>query len=121
MEEAPLPSSDTPKDADHGALKQLLEKNLKWSQIIYEQNRRINKKLIWMSVSSWLRVFIILAPLILGILFFPRLWREFEERYGNWFGFKTTAQQASPQSVEEMIRVLPVTDVQKDQLRSMLK
>jgi hypothetical protein len=91
MDEQSLPSSEVPKDNDHVAIKGLLEKNLKWSQII------------------------------LGILFFPTLLRKFEERYGAWFGITSMEEKPSPQSVEEMIRVLPITDVQKDQLRSMLK
>ena len=51
------------------SLKELIEKNLKWSQIIYEQNRKLNGKLLWMAVSSWLKIFIILIPLVAAGIF----------------------------------------------------
>jgi len=54
-------------------IKELLEKNLKWSQIIYEQNRRLNHKLIWATVAGWLRLLLIVAPLILAFFYFLRL------------------------------------------------
>ena len=107
---------------DHVGIKELLEKNLKWSQIIYEQNRKINSKLLWMNITSWVRVLVILAPLVAGILFLPTLYKKFQERYGFLLpsNARPTAQQP-PSSVEEMLKVLPLTDAQKAQLRGMLK
>ncbi len=52
------------------SLKELVEKNLKWSQIIYEQNRKINNKLLWIALGGWVKILLILLPLIAAILFF---------------------------------------------------
>lgn len=63
--------------ADLSWLKDVLEKNLKWSQIIYEQNRRINRKLAWAAVANWLRLLIIAVPIILGLLYLPPIIKEY--------------------------------------------
>lgn len=59
----------------------LLEKNLKWSQIIYEQNRRINNKLLWAAIASWLRFLLIAVPLILAFLYLPPILRQVWSQY----------------------------------------
>ncbi len=122
MPEEVFPISDTPKDTDHVAIKELLEKNLKWSQIIYEQNRKINSKILWMNITSWVRVLVILAPLVAGILFLPALYKKFQERYGFLLPASAPpAAQQAPLSVEEMLKILSLTDAQRAQLRGMLK
>ncbi|MSU75804.1 MAG: hypothetical protein EXS55_04815 [Candidatus Magasanikbacteria bacterium] len=121
MDEPIAPPREVSSEKDHGAIKELLEKNLKWSQIIYEQNRKINTKLLWMNIGSWFRVFIIIAPVILGVIFFPSLYRKFQDRYGALFSIPTNATKPSSSSVDEMLKVLSLTAEQKEQLRSILK
>jgi len=65
---------------------ELLEKNLKWSQIIYEQNRKINNKLVWTAVASWLKLLIILIPLIVAFFYLPPLVKDFIAKYGQLLG-----------------------------------
>ncbi len=107
-------------------IKELLEKNLKWSQIIYEQNRKINHKLVWAAVASWFRLFLILIPLLLALWFLPPYIRQIAESYGTLFNFlpqNSTSNTANPnpESVESLLRVLPISDAQKEQLRAMMK
>ncbi len=61
-----LPASSDTKSPD---LRELLEKNIKWSQVIYHQNRKIQRRLTWMTIGSYLRLFLILLPLIVGVFF----------------------------------------------------
>jgi len=68
------------------SLHELLEKNLKWSQIIYEQNRKINSKLVWSAVASWLRLFLILIPLVLAVFYLPPLLKDLLGQYGSILG-----------------------------------
>ena len=109
-------------------IKELLEKNLKWSQIIYEQNRKINRKLVWAAVASWFRLFLILIPLLLALWFLPPYIRQVMDSYGSLFNNFVPQQNStnstsapSPESVESLLRVLPISETQKEQIRAMMK
>ncbi|HAT03767.1 MAG TPA: hypothetical protein DCS29_03275 [Candidatus Magasanikbacteria bacterium] len=70
----------------HGELKDLIEKNIKWSQVIYNQNKKIKHRLTLMVVGSYLRLVLILAPIILGIIYLPpllnNLWNQYSDSLG---------------------------------------
>jgi len=68
------------------SLKELVEKNIKWSQIIYEQNRKIKHRLTWMAVGSYLRLALFIVPLILGIIYLPPLLSDVMQQYQSVFG-----------------------------------
>lgn len=67
------------------ALRELIEKNIKWSQVIYNQNRKIQRRLTWITIGNYLRLFVIIAPIILGIIFLPSMFEQFMEQYGGSF------------------------------------
>lgn len=69
------------KNVDHKTLEALLTKHLKWSQLIYEQNQKIEKRLLWMAIAGYVRLAIILIPLILAIVYLPPLLSNFLEQY----------------------------------------
>ncbi|MFA4831415.1 MAG: hypothetical protein WC862_05435 [Patescibacteria group bacterium] len=64
-------------------LKVLIEKNIKWSQIIYEQNKKIKHRITLMAVGSYVRLLIIIVPVILGIIFLPPLFKEVWNQYSQ--------------------------------------
>ncbi len=99
-----------------GELKELLEKNLKWSQIIYEQNRKINHKLMWSAIASWLRFLIILIPLTLGLLLIPQLARDY-----NCLVKGVNCSEKSRGSIENLLKVLPLDDAQREELKKIVK
>jgi len=67
-------------------LKELIEKNIKWSQVIYEQNKKINRRLTWMVVTGYIKLAIILAPLIIALIYLPPLIKDFIDQYGSVIG-----------------------------------
>ncbi len=77
----PLPGPSIPEKGED--LKILIEKNIKWSQVIYHQNRKIQRRLSWMVFGSYFRLFLILVPLILGFIFLPSLITDFMNQYGS--------------------------------------
>mgnify|MGYP001566035243 CR=1 FL=1 len=105
------------------SLKELIEKNLKWSQIIYEQNRKLNGKLLWMAVSSWLKIFIILIPLVAAGIFLPPLFKNVWSQYGDWLGTSTSDEQKakSANSLEGLIKMLNLDPAKQEQLKALLK
>src|SRR3989344_2178533 len=62
--------------SDLSELRELLEKNIKWSQVIFEQNKRMKKRLTMMSVAGYIRLIIILVPIVLGLIYLPPILRE---------------------------------------------
>ncbi len=105
-------------------LRELLEKNLKWSQIIYEQNRRLNRKLLWMSIASWFKLALVVIPLILGLLFLPPFFRQLLENYGSLFqSFQSTSSTGSDRgaAVDQLIKLLPLNSAQQEQFKTLLK
>jgi hypothetical protein len=111
--------NEPPKDVSPAALRELLEKNLKWAQIIYEQNRRINTKLVWAAVAGWLRLFLILIPLILGVLFLPEVIKTVRSKYS--FLFAPLPSPVSTPSVDDFLKTLHLDAAQKEQLKTLIK
>ncbi|MFA6547779.1 MAG: hypothetical protein WCT11_02400 [Candidatus Magasanikbacteria bacterium] len=113
----------TPK-TDTETIKELLEKNLKWSQIIYEQNRKINNKLMWSAIANWFRILIIVIPLVLAIWFLPPLIKDLQNTYGGLLGGKTTTDTNNTNnsnSIDQLLKILPLDPAKQEQLKVLLK
>ncbi len=89
----------TSQASEHEKLTVLIEKNIKWSQVIYNQNRKIQRRLSWIVFGSYLRLFLILIPVILGIIYLPPLISDFWAQYGSAVG-------ASGQTFREYLDLL---------------
>ena len=104
-------------------VKELLEKNLKWSQIIYEQNRKINNKLLWAAIAGWLRLLIVLIPLTLAIFYLPSLLKNYWDKYGEIFGVVAPADTAltDKNSINSLIDGLQIDSASKEQIKAILR
>ncbi|MFA6486262.1 MAG: hypothetical protein WCT40_02760 [Candidatus Magasanikbacteria bacterium] len=123
---ASVPVTVTPvkKEFNLNQVGELLEKNLKWSQIIYEQNRKINRKLLWSSVASWLYIIIIIAPVLLALWFLPPVLRNLYSQYGGVLEqISGTANKAdnTQTSLDQVIKLLPLDSAKSEQLKALLK
>jgi hypothetical protein len=54
-------------------LKELMEKNLALTQEIYQISLKIKKHLFWQKVTSIIYIIIIVLPLILSIIYLPKI------------------------------------------------
>src|SRR3989339_1787800 len=97
-------------------LKELVEKNLKWSQIIYEQNRKINSKLMWMAIASWIKLFVIIIPLILAISFLPPVFKDIWSQYGELLGSGASDPNQKTNSFDSVIKLLNLDPAKQEQL-----
>lgn len=98
----------------------LLEKNLKWSQIIYEQNRKLNRKLIWSAVASWLPFIIIMVPIVFGLIYLPSIISNLQASYGQLFN-QSKAGLPTNTSLKNVLDLLPINSVEREQLKAMIK
>ena len=114
------PVKMTPK-TDQEVIKELLEKNLKWSQIIYEQNRKINSKLMWTAIAGWFRLFIVLASIVLATWYLPGVIKNLQDKYGSLLGIKPSVQSLPSGSIEQLMKVLPLDAAKQEQLKALLK
>lgn len=62
-------------------LEKLIEKNIKWSQVIYNQNKKIKHRLTMMVIGNYVRLFLILIPLIIGLIYLPDFIEAYFEKY----------------------------------------
>ena len=129
-EPKPVPSVEEKLHSDNGSrpaaigfadvpaatLKELVEKNLKWSQIIYEQNRKINHKLLWNTIANWVRLVIIIVPLAIALFFLPRIISDY-----NCLVKGTCQNTTGAKSVEDLLKYLPLGPAESDRLKAILK
>ena len=64
----------------------LLEKSVQLSEKIFEQNRKIKRRLLLMVMGSYIRLALILVPIILGIVYLPPLLRDYTRQIQSVFG-----------------------------------
>lgn len=113
------------KDTSPLALRELLEKNLKWSQIIYEQNRKIKNALVWKAVASWMWFIVLVVLPTVGTFWIYQnreLYRkDFEQTLGKIMQqFFENEKAASSSQINDMIKnLLPLNAAQKEQFDSM--
>jgi len=74
-----------PQDELH-ELKILIKKNIQWSEVLYERQKKIQRKLTIMSLFGYLRLAVILIPLVLGIIYLPPLVTKFWDQYQSVLG-----------------------------------
>ncbi len=115
VENKPIIKTDTE------TIKELLEKNLKWSQIIYEQNRKINNKLMWSAIGSWFRILLIVVPLIFAIWFLPPIIQGLQSTYGSLLGGGATSSKPNSNSIDQLLKMLPLDPAKQEQLKALLK
>jgi len=111
------------KDTSPGALRELLEKNLKWSHIIYEQNRRLQNKMTWSLIIDLIRLSIIVVPLILGILFLPKVVKNYSSKYNvlNSLSSSSVSSTSTNQTIQDLLNTLNLNSEESEQLKNLLK
>ena len=94
------------KPVDLVELRRDVRKVMAWCQIIHQQNRAIKRRLTWMTIGSYIRLFLFLVPLALLAIYVPRWINEFRQTMDSvksgdfitsstlWQGAGTTAEQA---------------------------
>lgn len=96
-------------------LKKLIEKNIKWSQIIYQQNKKIKNRLTLMVVGSYLKIFLILAPIIIAIFYLPPFINQIMKTYGGLL----PSQGGSPTGImDELNKLLLQNNVDIKQIKT---
>ena len=60
-------------------------------------------------------------PIVAGIIFLPAFYRNFQTHYGKLFPVVTTSRAQPAAALNDVLKVLPITELQREQLKSILK
>ncbi len=101
-------------------LRDLMEKNLKWSQIIYEQNRKINNKLLWTAVASWVKLLILLGSIAAAVIFLPPMLKGVFSQYSQLLGNISTGGDIK-NPMENLMKLFNLDPAKQEQLKTLLK
>ncbi len=113
-------SSSSAAEVNLTMVKELLEKNLKWSQIIYEQNRRLNSKLFWGAFASWFKILLFLGVFGWSVLILSPFLKNALKAYEYLLG-RPASGVSSTSSLQSILPLLPLDSAQKEQLKAWLK
>lgn len=58
-------------NSDHSHIQDLLEKSIALSEEILEQNKKISRRLFFLSLGGYIKWALILIPIIIGIIYIP--------------------------------------------------
>lgn len=122
------PKVDINVSTKDDGLKELVEKNIKWCQVIYEQNRKIKKRLTMMAVANYLRLILIVVPIIIGIIFLPPLLEGVWQQYSEILGISSSGGTSGLNSLTDILSQISsgslgdiVSDIPEDQKLEFLK
>lgn len=115
----------TSREVSDDGVKELLEKNLKWSQIIYEQNRKIRRHLLWSAIGGWVRIFIFLVPFIIAGVYLWPIYKNTQGQLLDLLSGNATAisggSATSNAALKSLMKVLPLSDEQQAQVNALLE
>ena len=66
---------------EHNDLKKLLEENLKVTKEIYKMSKSIKSYLAWQRIFGVVKILLIVAPIVFGLIFLPPLLKDLQEQY----------------------------------------
>jgi hypothetical protein len=78
-------------------IKNMLAQNLKMTQEIYSITKKIHRNMIWQQVFGFIKVLIILIPVILGIMYLPPLLEQVIKQYNDLAGMNDVKNQINPE------------------------
>lgn len=67
-------------------IKNLIEKNTKLVQSVFEQNQKIKHRITMMVIGSYLRLLLIVVPIIFAIIYLPPMLKPLFEQYSALLG-----------------------------------
>lgn len=93
-------------------LRVLVEKSIKLSEEVYEQNKKISKRLKLMVWGGYFKLFLIIIPIIIGIIYLPaylsQIFAQYKDVLGIGSGLSTEqlTNIASPGQLKEIMNLL---------------
>ena len=106
-----LKKIDPEFDIKDASLKELVEKNIKWTQIVYNQNKEIKARLTLMAVSSYIKILVIVVPIVLAFIYLPSILEQAFSQYSTLLGGKNISadkilNNVSSSQMQELLKLI---------------
>jgi len=104
-------------------INELLTNNLKWSQIIYEQTRKINRKMFWSALFDYIKLGAIIVVLLVGFVYLipgvNNVLKTIDVFSGVDICKEGTLQKGA--FLDAFLKQFPLEQAAKEQLKALLK
>ena len=91
-------------------LQALLQENLKLSKAILRSVEKTRRHIFLSQIANWLRLFLILIPIVLAAIYVPPLIKKFRESpaelFGNIFSRNGESTPLTPERIQELQQLL---------------
>jgi len=74
------------------SIEKMIQENIDWSKKVYEQNQSIKRRLLYMVIGNYLRLALILIPLIIGAIYLPSLLGQALDQYKSVLGIDGSSE-----------------------------
>jgi len=95
-------------------LRELLKENIKLSKAILRNTDKTAKAMKWMQVMSFLRILLIIIPIILAVLYIPPFLQSLVGNFGQFYG-------GDQLNILDQFKNLNPTNVNLDEVKNILK
>jgi len=110
-DDAPHPSKSSKKKTGsaRASIEKLITENIDWSKKVYEQNKTIKRRLLFMVIGNYLRLALIIIPLVIGAIYLPSLLGQVLDQYKSVLGI-----DGSSSSIFERVQSGEIGEVMSD-------
>ncbi len=77
----------------------LLEKQQVLLEVIEKQNKKIGRHIFWMTVGGYVRILLVIIPIVLAVIFLPPLLKDVTKQYQELLGVKNSASSFDIQNL----------------------
>jgi len=93
-------------------VEEMMVKNLQWSQLIYEQNKKIQHRLTLIVITKYIWIALVVIPTILGFIYLPTLLEQFTKQYSGLLnGINVGSSMSGGINLEDITKNLNQNDL----------
>jgi len=74
-------------------LRELLTRQIELNEKILEKVKYIKKYIVWQKIFSWIKFFLILIPLLVGLFYLPPLLKQLTQTYQSVLNIQNSTNQ----------------------------
>ena len=95
-------TKEVDKNNNEDNIQAMIRKNLELTEEIHDMIKGIKRHMFWSNVWGFLKILIIIIPLIVGIIFLPPLLKGIFDQYKDVLGLEDMGQLLDGSSVEKI-------------------
>ena len=88
------------KDSTHEDMKKLIEQNIELTKKILKLSKKNHGILRWQHFFGFLRILLIIIPIVLGLIYLPPFLETIVESYQSFLGLNETIEYIKPSNID---------------------